>query len=304
MKRKLFLAIAFAGALLLTGCVTIRIETKVNPDLSGEKSMLIAMDDSFLDMAKATVTPGAGEEAADPFAEFKKGAENLPPNVRVEDFHDDFNKQTGVKIIASFANLDELVTLSETGYFSSTDKVEVQRSGDAVTVRMTMNKKGLTDEMGTAAGGGGAGATPEATPDPEMVKQMANMFEFTYSVAPAGEIVSYSPQEGSKFDAATNTVSWRFDFAAQEAPAYEITWKPGGVPAVPPAQPPAAEGETPAAPPGAPATEAPAAPLPTPTSPLGGLASCGPCSGCLPGLFLPLGGLGLVGLLGRKRLRS
>jgi hypothetical protein len=319
MKRKLLLAIIVASALLLAGCVTIRIETRLNPDLSGEKSMIIAMDDSTLEMMKSAATPGAGgAQETDPFASVKEDTKGLPPNARVEDFHDDFNKQTGVKVIIPFANLDELVALSKTGHFSSTDKVEIQRSGDTVTMRITMNQEQLTSEMGSAASGGGAaaGPTPAATLDPAMAKQMADMFTFMYSIAPAGEIVSYSPQEGSKFDAATNAVTWRLDLTAQKFPAYEITWKPGGLPAAP-AQPAAGAGETPAAPPGAPATTLPPAPKTPPVAPkttppslatatppiLGGLKSCGPCAGCLPGLVLPLGGMGLAGFLGRKRLR-
>lgn len=299
MRNRLSLAITLIAALFLAGCVTIRVDTKINSNLSGERSMIIAMDDSTIEMMKSSTTPEPGKEneEVNPFDSFKKDASNLPPNAKVEDYHDDFNKQTGVKITVPFANLDELVSLSKTGTFSGTDEIEIQRSGETVTMRMKMQTQNLTSEMSSGA----ALTTPESgepqpTVDPEMAKQMASMFDFTYSVAPAGEIVSYSPKDGAKLDSATNTVTWKVDLASEDALQYEITWKPGGAPAAQKTEQPAAE-KTPAAPAGAQTTPVVAA-TPSPKS-----ALPGPCAGCLPGIVLPLGGAGLAGLLGKKRFR-
>jgi hypothetical protein len=291
MKHKLFFAIAVVGALLLAGCVTIRAETRINPDLSGEKIMIAAMDDAFMEMA---------EEGEDPFADMKK---DLPPNARVEDYHDEAKGQSGIKITVPFANLEELAALSESGgYFEDFDQIEVQRSGDTITMRVTVSTEDLSAEMGQASGE----TSGEEEVPPEMAEQLAEMFDFAYSVAPVGEIVGYSPQEGAKLDAETNTVTWQIDLTAEGDSVYEITWKPGEASAAPPPQPDAGAEETPPAPPGAPATEPPAAPTspPAATPSLEELTKSLPCcAGCLPGMLLPLGGAGLAGLLGRKRLR-
>jgi hypothetical protein len=318
MKGKLFPVVALIAALFLGGCVSIRVETKINPDFSGEKRMTVAMDDSFLDMAKSMTTPEPGATPEDPFADFKKSATDMP-GARVEDFHDDAAKQTGATIIVPFANLNELIALSETGPFSNTDKVEVTQSGDTATMQVTMNMGSLTSEMGAAAAGAEGTATPaaEGTPEPQAMEQMAKMFEFTYAVAPAGQIVDYSPKEGATFDQGTNQVAWKLDLTAKTPPVFKITWKPGGVlpmmietPAAPPAAtappavPPAAT-VAPAVPPVATALPAvpPAAPQVTIALPkLPGGRQC--CTGCLPGLVIPLGGAGLLGLWGRRKGRS
>ena len=68
-RRKLTLGlitVVLAGALLLSGCVTIRSEMVVNPDLSGTRTIIMAMDQSMMDMMAEE-----GGDVEDPFADIE-----------------------------------------------------------------------------------------------------------------------------------------------------------------------------------------------------------------------------------------
>jgi hypothetical protein len=302
MKRKLFLATMLIAALLLTGCITLKIENDIRPDRSGTKSQIIAVDmeaiEGFVQSMGVTPEPGTEEEnpLEDSFEELEQKAATVP-GATVEEYKDPVTGREGIKVSAPFANLDELVALSSTEVFGNVDAISFQQSGNSIVMNITVSTSDLSEEVSESAGEGGL---EEATPSPEdkaMQQQMLQMMniEFTYSVIVPGVIADYDPKDSATVEG--NRIIWDLSQVLLETEADSVAlmvqWEGGGAPPA---------GVTPGAP--SPQPQEPSQPVVTPGA--GGPGLQPPeekkaCLPCCPAGLLPLGLIGSGALLLKKK---
>ena len=307
MKKRLFLVTMLIAALFLVGCITLKIENDIRPDGSGMKLQIIAVDmeaiEGFVQSMGVTPEPGAEEEnpLEDSFGELEQKAATVP-GATVEEYRDPVTGREGVKVIAPFANLDELVALSSTELFGSVDAIRFQQSGSSTIMNITVSTGDLSEEVSESAGEVGE---EEATPSPEekaaqqQMLQMMNI-EFIYSVIVPGGIADYDPKDSATVEG--NKISWDLSQALLETEADSVAlvvqWEGGGAP--PPPAPPAE------ATPGAPATQPQQPSQPGVTPGAGGPGLQPPeekkaCLPCCPAGLLPLGLIGSGALLLRRK---
>ena len=103
MRRTMFLCVAWPLMLLLAGCGAFEIETTINPDGSGERSVSVAIERKLYD----TITTAG----ADPLAELRSVAGEI--GARVEPIND--SEMAGVKLVQTFASVDDLAAQSLIG---------------------------------------------------------------------------------------------------------------------------------------------------------------------------------------------
>jgi hypothetical protein len=215
-KRTLIVIVLFA--LLLTGCVTFRVETKIKSDGSGTKSFLVAIDKEMMSMVESmgedTDTSGQDLwESARLAAASIKGA-------KVEDYRDD--DREGVKIVVPFKDAAELQALSANDLFQGSDTVTLSESGEHRTLRAMVAAGDFAGALGQTQNTDLEGTGLEGFDLGDID------FEYSYIVEVDGDIVSYSPkniatQEGSK-------VIWDMTKTNSETTELVLTWKPGGGP--------------------------------------------------------------------------
>ncbi len=311
MFRKLLLLVGLSTVLLLTGCITLDVQNILNADGSGEKIAITAMDANTYEMI-TSMTPEEGGEIEDPLQSTWDLCE-AEPRATCEEYVDEENELTGVRVSMTFDSLDELVTLSDNPIFGSSDEISFEHSGDTTTMYITVNAQDVGSEVAEGSGEMEAPPEPEATLTPEeeeMQQQILEMMDisFYYRVTAPSPVSAYGPEENGTYDEAENTVTWKLDLLSEE-PTRELwlTW--GGEPISPAEEPeptpteeltateePAATEEPPAPPPTEPG-EPPTAPPPAeePEEERGGLPGC-----CLPTFALPALSLGAV-LVARRR---
>ena len=312
MLKRLFLFVSLGISLLLTGCITIDIQTIINADGSGERVMITAIDTDAYKMLML-VTPEPGEEIEDPLQSiWDECAED--PRVTCEEYVDAEKEVTGVRVSIPFSSLDELVALSDDPTLGGSDEITFEQSGDTTTMRITVNTQEVGSEVAKSSGEMEATPLPEATltaEEEEMQRQILEMMDINlfYRVTAPASISAYEPQENATYDEAENTVTWEMDLLSEE-PVQELSLTWGG--------PPIEAGEEPAAQVTPEPTEEPTAtvpatpeateePLPEPTSPPvvsppteGKKSLCQLCP-CLPGIALPVLALGSVLVTHRRR---
>ena len=231
MKRRTTVLLALS-AVLLTGCITLEIQTVINPDGSGEKAMVMALDQDTYDMMMMT-TPEPGEEVEDPFqSTWDDCAAN--PDIICEEYVDEERELIGVRVIVPFDSLDELVDLSYDEVFEGADEVTIEESDGATTMRIVVYISDVGGEVAESSEGTTDDDTPEATltpEDEEMQRQMLEMMdvEFLYRVTAPSPILEYSPQEDATYDEDENTVTWELDLLAEaESQEFSLSWETTG----------------------------------------------------------------------------
>jgi ketosteroid isomerase-like protein len=220
------LAVLLAGVLLLSGCVTIKSEMVINPDLSGSRSVIMALDKTMMESMSqmgGTAEPGGTAVEQDPFADVKTQFSSVPGAV-VEPYRDETGTKEGVKITIPFKDLNELATQKFSSDPSdSLDTITWSQEGNVYTLNFAVN----TGNVAASAQGEDASAMSEQ--DKAMASQMmANMgFEMSYSIALPGKILDYSPKEGATYDSARNAVVWKLDLASGTSPNIMVKWDNG-----------------------------------------------------------------------------
>jgi uncharacterized protein YceK len=224
-KRKFtvgLITVALAAVLLLSGCVTIRSEVTVNPDLSGTRTIIMAIDQSMMDMAMEE-----GGEAEDPFADIESEFVDVPGAV-VQPYTDQATGNQGVKISVPFKDLDDLASQKFSDEDEGLDAVTWTQDGDVYTLNFAVDTSGIA--------GGASGEDPEdMTPEDEAMaaQMMASMgLAISYSIALPGAILDYSPTEGATYDAENNAILWTLDMTNPSASSnIMVKWDNSAAPA-------------------------------------------------------------------------
>lgn len=205
------LALVSLLALTASGCITIRMETEIEQDGSGTKSVVLALDKSIMSMMES-MAQEAGTSTEDIWATAREGAATIE-GATVEQYSDD--EAEGIQITVPFGSLDELEALSSSDTFQRADTVTVSQNGDTTTLNAIVNVGDITsglDEVG--------GQELEGFDLGEIE------IKYTYAVEVEGDILEYSPKdiatvEGSK-------VTWDLTRASADSVELMLKWEPGG----------------------------------------------------------------------------
>jgi hypothetical protein len=209
IKRVIFPIVLVA--VLATGCVTVRIENKINKDGSGTKSFVLALDKSVISMFES-MGEEAGATTEDIWETARSGAESIQ-GATVEQFSDE--DREGIRVSVPFASLDELQALSGSDAFEGADVVTISRDGDKTTLRATVDTGDFSSGLGQGDLQGLEGV------------DLGDIdIEFSYVVEVEGEILEYAPHENAQ--ATENKVTWDLTQSGADAAELMVTWQPGG----------------------------------------------------------------------------
>jgi hypothetical protein len=207
MRKNTLILLALLST-LISGCVTVHVETKIKQDGSGTKSFVLALDNSVMSMFES-MAQESGASPDDIWETARAGAESIA-GARVEDYRDD--ESQGIKITVPFSDLDELQALSGTDAFAGSDVVTVSQNGDVTTLRATVTTGDLT-----------AGVE-----DLEGFDLGDVDIAYAYSIEVEGVILAYAPKgnavaEGSK-------VTWDLAQSTGDTTELMIEWEPSSGP--------------------------------------------------------------------------
>jgi hypothetical protein len=210
MKKRVFLISLLA--VLLSGCITLRIETKIKEDGSGSKSFIMAFDKNVISMIESMASEDMEMSSDDLWADVRDGASAIE-GAKVEDYKDDDSE--GIKIIVPFDSLDELQALSKSDLFEGADAVSVSEDGDTRTLKAVVSMGDVTSGLSEAGGEELGGIDPG---DIDM--------EFLYTVDVEGKILEYSPKEIAEVEG--SKITWDLVKAGSSADLeLMVKWKPG-----------------------------------------------------------------------------
>jgi hypothetical protein len=210
VKKRILIAVLLS-ALLTSGCITIRIETKINKDGSGTKSFVLALDKSVMGMMES-MTEESGASTDDIWAAATEGAGSIN-GATVEEFSDDDSE--GIKVSVPFGSLEELEALSGSDAFEGMDTVKVSRDGDITTLNATVSVGDVTSGLGEAGGESLEGF------------DMGDIdLEYSYAIEIEGNIIEYAPKEIATVDG--SKVTWDLTSASTDTVELMLKWEPGG----------------------------------------------------------------------------
>ena len=224
------LAVVLAGVLLLSGCVTIRSEMVVNPDLSGSRSVILAMDKGMMDMMASQGETGSDPQ--DPFADIQGEFQNVP-GATVEPYVDAQTGNEGVRITIPFKDLNEMTTQKFSEGDDGLDTVTWSNVGNEYTLEFAVNTSEIAAAGSQSSGGD---TTKPMTPEEQAMQtqMMAAMgMEMSYSIALPGNILDYSPKDGATYDATNNSIIWKLDLSKPQAGNIMVKWDNAAAPEAP-----------------------------------------------------------------------
>jgi hypothetical protein len=210
MKKPSFVLLGLLS-ILISGCVTLRLETKIDADGSGTKSLVLAFDKSVMSMMES-MAEESGTPVGDIWETARAGAGSIK-GATVKDYKDD--EMEGIEIVVPFDNLDELEALSSSDAFEGADVVSVKRDGDTTTLNATVTVGDVESNLGEAGG--------ESLEGFDLGE--INL-EYSYSVEVEGDILDYAPTEFATIE--NNKVTWDLTRASADTVDLMIRWKPGG----------------------------------------------------------------------------
>lgn len=196
---------------IISGCVTLRLETKIDADGSGTKSLVLAFDKSVMSMMESMA-----EESDTPVGDIwetaRAGAGSIQ-GATVKDYSDEDSE--GIQIVVPFESLEELVALSSSDAFEGADVVSVKRDGDTTTLNATVTVGDVESSLGQA---GGESLEGFDLGDIDL--------EYSYIVEVEGKILEYTPKEFAALE--DSKVTWDLTRAPTDPVELMIKWEPGG----------------------------------------------------------------------------
>jgi hypothetical protein len=196
---------------LIGGCVTVRVETKIEKDGSGTRSFVLALDKSAISMLEG-VAQEAGVPMDDIWGTVRADAQAIE-GAQVEDYEEDYVQ--GIRVTLPFASVEELEALSSTEGVEGVDAVAVSQDSDVMTLSATVN-------VGEVA----AALAEVGDQNLEGVEFGEIDLHFTYAVEVAGRILEYAPLDKAVVE--DSRVTW--DLSGIDAAAVElmIQWDSSG----------------------------------------------------------------------------
>jgi len=172
--------VAFLSLLGLSACLTLEVRTRLGPDGSAERTVVIAVDSVLLQTA-----------AIDPLGSFRAGAE--ANGWRVEPYRDPARDQEGLRLHRALATIEDLNHLAAGDPLAGLEQVTVGEAGEFRTLSVTLSISGIMDRLRIAAG------EPPFSPEDLSLLRAAE-FRMVYEVEFPGPIVEYSPRSGAQVE--------------------------------------------------------------------------------------------------------
>jgi hypothetical protein len=210
MNRRVLVLLSVL-VLLTSGCITIRIDTRINENGSGSKSFVLAFDKSVMSMMES-MAEDSGASVDDFWAEVRDGADTIQ-GATVEDYSDD--ESEGIKVAVPFDSLEELEALSGSDAFEGADVVTISQDGDTTTLKAVVSLGDITSGLDESAG---EGLEDFDLGDIE--------FEYSYALDVEGDILDYAPEEFAKVEG--SKVTWDLTKANADTVELMLKWEPGG----------------------------------------------------------------------------
>jgi hypothetical protein len=210
MKKRTFVLISLF-TLLLSGCITMRVETKIKKGGSGSHTVLVAFDKSAMEALGGVSSEDVGSEE---FVAQAQAQVSHIPGAKVEEYKTD--ELEGVKVSVPFKSFEELERIStKGGLIELFDTVAISHEGDTTTLQGSFSTLAPTD-----LGEGLEGFDVENMDLEEMG------VEVTYSIEVEGQILSYAPKHNATVKG--GKVTWDLVKANPDETALMVKWGPGG----------------------------------------------------------------------------
>ncbi|WP_322798740.1 hypothetical protein [Thermoflexus sp.] len=174
------LLLVFLSTLGLSGCLTLEVRTRLSPDGSAERAVVIAVDSVLLQTA-----------AVDPMESLRTRAE--ASGWRVERYQDPARGQEGLRLHRTLAALEDLNHLAEGDPLAGLEQITVGEEGDFRTLSVTLSISGILDRLRIAAG-----EPPFSEEDLSLLR--AADLPLVYELELPGPIVEHSPHSGAQIE--------------------------------------------------------------------------------------------------------
>ncbi len=202
MRKRILVLLAAMG---LSGCLTLEARTRVGPDGSAERTVVVAVDSVLLQTAPAN-----------PMEALRQGAEAA--GWRVERYQDPQRGQEGLRLHRTLAALEDLNRLAEGDPLAGLERVALGAEGEFQTLTVTLSVAGILDRLRVAAG-----EPPFSGED--LVRLRAAGLRLRYEVELPGPIIEYAPRSGAQVEG--RRIRWDVPLSPdQPAVSMSVTWRP------------------------------------------------------------------------------
>lgn len=160
--------------LLLGGCLTLEVHTRLRPDGSAERTVTVAVDEVLLQGA-----------AADPIAALHEAA--VAAGWRAEPYRDERRGERGVRLSRTASALEDLGRLSATDPLAGLERIALE-AGEPSRVTVTLSIAGVLERLRQAAG------EPPLSPEDRTLLQAADL-RLIYTLEVPGVVFDYAPRD-------------------------------------------------------------------------------------------------------------
>lgn len=174
------LLLALLSTFGLSACLTLEVRTRLSPDGSAERAVVIAVDSVLLQTA-----------AVNPLESLRTTAE--ASGWRVEPHQDPARGQEGLRLHRTLAALEDLNHPAEGDPLAGLEQITLGEEGDFRTLSVTLSISGILDRLRIAAG-----EPPFSEEDLSLLR--AADLRLVYELELPGPIVEYSPHSGAQIE--------------------------------------------------------------------------------------------------------
>lgn len=202
MRRQILFLLVAMG---LSGCLTLEVHTRVGPDGSAERTVVVAVDSVLLQTAPV-----------DPMAALRQGAEAA--GWRVERYQDPQQGQEGLRLHRTLAVVEDLNRLAAGDPLAGLERVALGAEGEFQTLTVTLSVAGILDRLRVAAG-----EPPFSGEDLALLR--AAGLRLRYEVELPGPIVEYAPRRDAQVEG--RRIRWDVPLSPdQPTVSMSVTWRP------------------------------------------------------------------------------
>ncbi len=201
--RRLF--VGLVAALLLSGCLTLSVHTRLQASGAAERTVAVAVDSVLLQTA-----------AIQPLESLQRVAE--ASGWSVERFRDAARDQEGVRLRRTLSSLEDLNQLPEGDPLAGLERITVETQGDLQVLTATLSMAGILERLRIAAG------EPPLSPEDLSLLRAAG-FRLGYELELPGPVIDYTPRGNAWVDG--RRIRWEVPLSPDQPVAtLRVTWRP------------------------------------------------------------------------------
>jgi hypothetical protein len=197
--------IGLLAALLLSGCLTLSVHTRLRADGAAERTVTVAVDRVLLQTA-----------AVQPLESLRRMAE--ASGWGVERFRDAARDQEGIRLRRTLSSLEDLNRLPEGDPLAGLERITVETQGDLQVLTATLSIAGILERLRIAAG------EPPLSPEDLSLLRAAG-FRLRYELELPGPVIDYAPRGNAQVDG--RRIRWEVPLSPdQTTVTLRVTWRP------------------------------------------------------------------------------